>query len=130
MTFLSKATALAIPATALLLSTQSSAQSPDPRGYWITEFKKTRVTIGPCGKALCGTVMVKQEGEVKESPLKILIDMTPDGPNKWRGAAFDPENRSIYRASMSVESDTKLAVEGCAVGFCRKETWTRSRVGN
>jgi uncharacterized protein (DUF2147 family) len=121
--------------------------SADPVGTWLTEGGRSRVRVGPCGGALCGTVVWlkepddpdtgKPKADKKNSdaskrgrPLigvAILLNAKPNGTNKWAGQVYNAEDGKTYDGTLTEVSPTSLKLEGCALaGFiCKSQSWTR-----
>ena len=96
------------------------AAEPSPVGVWATEKNEGKVRIVECGSALCGHT----DGKPSE---KVLINMQPGAKNRWNGKIHDIRSGSTYTSHMSLKTENKLRVEGCAFGglFCGGQTWTR-----
>jgi uncharacterized protein (DUF2147 family) len=115
------------------------AVAADPSGDWVVEDGAARIRIAICGNALWGVIgWEKTPGKDTENPdpakrsrptlgIPILINMKPDGANKWSGQIYNAQNGKMYQASVTLESETALKVRGCIMGglFCGGETWSR-----
>jgi uncharacterized protein (DUF2147 family) len=122
--------------------------SADPVGTWLTEGGRSRVRVGPCGSALCGTVVWLKEPDDPDTgkpkvdkknadaskrgrPLvgvAILLNAKPSGSNKWVGQVYNAEDGKTYDGTLTEVSPTSLKLEGCALaGFiCKSQVWTRA----
>jgi uncharacterized protein (DUF2147 family) len=137
----------------LLAAASAAADSPDPRGRWVTASGNLEVEVAPCGRALCGTVvkvlanhsMSPGGGEMKAADardpmgMKILIDFTPsefdeaDGarvPTEWRGSIYNRESAKTYSCIMTLGDRGELLLRGY-VGIPwigSTQTWRRAGV--
>ena len=129
----------------LLFSHSAIAQSADPSGLWRTEAGDAQVRVSRCGSAYCGTIAALAEPIDKETgkpqlddhnpnpslakrPLigiHLFSDMRPSGPSKWSGHIYNADDGKTYESSISVTGPTTLRVEGCVMGLCGGENWSR-----
>src|SRR5262245_57075065 len=56
-----------------------AAPAPEPGGTWLTEGGKATVRIGPCGAALCGSIIALKEPN--DAAGKPLTDKNNPDPN-------------------------------------------------
>ena len=135
-----KSPALAL-ATLFLAAPLLAAQPVE--GRWLTEERDAVITIGECGKALCGRIskflVVPPQGldqrDVNNSdPAKrsrkllgmpVLTGFTADG-DEWRGQIYDPKSGKTYRSIIRRVNATTLQVKGCIGPFCQTQTWKRA----
>jgi uncharacterized protein (DUF2147 family) len=108
----------AIPAPAPAPTPTAAANSPI--GVWLTEKKEGKIRIVECGANLCG-YDVKKDGS---NGSQILHNMKPGG-EKWNGRITDTRSGSSYTSNIALRGSDKLRVQGCMMGFCGGETWTR-----
>jgi uncharacterized protein (DUF2147 family) len=134
-------------AAALLALAASSgpARAADAVGEWLVADKTARIGIAPCaenrGEALCGSIVWTKSppGLDEKNPdpaqrtksvlgLRVLKTMKPAGANRWEGEIYNAKDGRTYKASMSLEGEDGLKIEGCVLGglFCGGETWTRT----
>ena len=133
--------------TAMLASPMASAQTAgSPAGTWLTQAGDARVKVGPCGGALCGSIVWLRDpidpatgkpaiddknpdpARAKRSMkgLQLFSDMKPAGPNKWSGHIYNADDGKTYESNISVASPDTLKVEGCIGGaLCGSENWRR-----
>jgi uncharacterized protein (DUF2147 family) len=139
----------AIAAFAMLcLAEATRALAGDPRGHWLTENSRAKVTIVSCGGALCGNIIALKEpidpatgkpradkynsdAEKRARPvvgLQIVIDMKPDTADRWKGQVYNVEDGKTYSGSITLVGATMLNLQGCALGglICKTQTWTRT----
>jgi uncharacterized protein (DUF2147 family) len=144
--------ALTIPCIATVMALgafdANAAQPAEVVGVWLNPQGTTRVRIGPCGPAFCGTIVWlqtstnPQTGEPltdtnnpdpanRNRPIlgmQILTDMKP-GPTggAWTGKIYAPNDGKIHDATFSMDGPNALKLEGCTMGglVCRTRTWTR-----
>lgn len=113
----------------------------DPTGDWLVEDGAARIRIAICNGSLWGVIGWEKTpgGTDSENPdpakrsrpmlgLPILIDMKPASPTKWAGQIYNAKNGKLYQASVDLQSDTALKVQGCIAGglLCGGETWSRA----
>lgn len=137
-----------IAAAAIALATFGGGAAADPTGTWRTEDGDGQVRIAACGAALCGHVIRLKDPidpatgqpatdknnvdpKLRARPalgLQILTAMKPNGkPNEWGGRVYNPFFGRVFAGRLVLESDTRLKVEGCYVGICDHEIWTRAK---
>jgi uncharacterized protein (DUF2147 family) len=53
----------------------------------------------------------------------------PDGPNKWSGQVYNPEDGKTYTGNIAMASPDTIKVQGCIMGgvICKTNTWTRGQ---
>ena len=120
-------TTFAILVGASLLLVSGAAFAQDASGTWLRENGASRVRIGKCGDALCGTVAwVKDAASPSKVGQRVFYDMKPDGAGKWKGSAFNPEDGKTYSGTMSLSGGT-LTTAGCVFGglICRSVSWSK-----
>ncbi|WP_413987823.1 DUF2147 domain-containing protein [Labrys okinawensis] len=104
-----------------------AARAGDASGTWLRDNGESKVKIGSCGAALCGSVTwVKEAAKQGSVGKRVFYDMVPDGDNKWKGKAFNPDDGKTYTGTMTLNGD-KLTTAGCMLGglICRSVTWAR-----
>lgn len=134
--------------TALAIALGAAAIAPawaaEPiTGRWVTAEKDAVVTIGKCGKALCGTIekfLIPPPGgndqrDVNNSdPAKrnrkligtaILFGLTADA-GVWRGQVYDPKTGRTYTSEVRRNSAGGLEVKGCFGPLCQTQVWKRA----
>jgi uncharacterized protein (DUF2147 family) len=124
------------------------ALAGDPRGNWLTENSRAKVTIASCGGALCGNIVALKEPNDpatgkpktdKNNPdaakrarpmigVQIVIDMKPDTADRWKGEVYNVEDGKTYSGSITLLNTTTLNLQGCALAglICKTQTWTRT----
>ena len=136
-------------AAALTLATVSTgaAHAADVAGLWINDQRDTKVRLSHCGDGLCGAVAWlgkpnDESGKPKTDrhnadaskrgrPLMgvpVLIDMKPDGADRWSGRIYNADDGETYISHVSIADPNTLNVQGCVLGglICKSMTWTRS----
>jgi uncharacterized protein (DUF2147 family) len=139
----------AASALALFVSTGNlCAQDQGILGLWTTDKGKGRVQIVRCAapkQGLCGTIVWisepndkqgrpqtdkgNQNASLRNRPivgLQIFQGWREVGPNKWKGAVYDPEDGRDYDVDISLAGD-RLTLKGCIAFLCDSDTWTRYR---
>jgi uncharacterized protein (DUF2147 family) len=118
----------------------------DATGTWTTEGGKSRVRITACGSNICGAIVWLQEPNTEKGTpkldgnnpeptkrtrpligLQIILPMQPDGPDRWAGSIYNPEDGKTYSASFALSGDKEANLKGCvAMILCKTQTWTRN----
>lgn len=132
----------------LALTCSESALAADPAGTWLTQTGTSRIRIGDCGGALCGTIVWLQEPNDPETkkpktdknnsdaskrnrPLigvQIVLGMKPAGTDKWTGQVYNAEDGKTYSGNLTYSGGNSLQLQGCALGglVCKGQTWTKA----
>jgi uncharacterized protein (DUF2147 family) len=141
VTFMRVARAVPTSVVLVALFAIGDGHAAEPTGTWLTKDRDARVTIAPCGQALCGRVVWLKDGvpttdKFNQDParrsrplmgLEILSNMKRAGTEaKWSGQLYHPESGKTYRSNMKLISPNSLVVEGCVSFYCQPETWTRA----
>ena len=111
----------------LALTAPASSAETSAVGLWLRENGLSHVRISPCGESLCGFVAwVKDPERASEIGVKVFYDMKRDGPDEWKGSAFNPEDGKTYTGKMLLEGES-LKTSGCVFGglICKSVNWTR-----
>ena len=115
----------------------SKAAAADPSGEWMVADHTARIRIEHCSDGYWGSIAWESEPGIdtknpdpkrRGKPLlgaPILLSMKPEENNKWEGKVYNPKDGGYYSASIQLESQNKLRLEGCMLIFCSGETWTR-----
>lgn len=132
----------ALVASSLLLVAVPVEAAQPITGRWLTDGGKAVVSIGRCGRQLCGRV----ERVLRAPPgsprtdahnpnpalrgrpivgVAILSGFSEDG-DAWRGRIYNPEDGRSYKSIVRREGDA-LKVKGCIVFFCRTQIWRPAR---
>ena len=88
------------------------------------------VTISPCGAEICGVLGQGYDagGNKIASPnigRQMIWAMKPQGGGAYGGGKiWAPDRDKTYNSKMTL-SGNQLEVEGCVLGICRGQTWTR-----
>ena len=88
------------------------------------------VSIKTCGAEICGTLGQGYDSSGKQvsSPnigKRMIWAMKPQGGGQYSGGKiWAPDRDKTYNSKMSL-SGSRLKVEGCVLGICRGQTWTR-----
>jgi uncharacterized protein (DUF2147 family) len=133
-------------ASALLAASFAPASAADPTGTWLTEEGRATVRVADCAGTFCGTIVSLKEpndpqtGKPKLDKnnvdagkrgrtivgLQILVGLKPDGANKWFGQIYNPEDGKTYGAGVTLANANTLKVQGCIMGGCKTNTWTKN----
>ena len=142
------AAAVVTAAIGLALIATAPALAADPFATWLTEDKKGKIHIVNCGGALCGNLVWIQEPTDPETnkpkldkhnvdaskqgrPLlgiPIVLDMKPNGADKWEGQVYNAEDGNTYSGSFAMTGANSAQLKGCIMGglLCKAQTWTRA----
>ncbi|WP_369026273.1 DUF2147 domain-containing protein [Qipengyuania sp. RANM35] len=130
-------------ALAALLVAQPLLAAEPVSGRWVTAEKDAVISIGPCGKQVCGTIAkflvpppqgldqrdVNNRDAAKRSRkllgMAILTGFSEDG-DQWRGQIYDPKSGKTYRSIIKRKGANVLEVKGCIGPFCQTQVWRRS----
>ena len=96
-------------------------------GDWSRGDGKAKVRIAPCGDDVCATNTWIRPGVPDEKVGdRLVMTVKPDGPDRWRGRAFDPQRHLTYRMTIDVAA-TSMTTHGCVLGglLCKTMGWTR-----
>lgn len=122
-----------------MLLVAAAAQAAEPiTGRWITDDGKALVTIGQCGKVVCGHITKilaptpngppidsrNLDPKLRTRPvqgIEVLSGFTDQGKD-WRGRIYDPEAGKWYKSIVSREPGG-LKAQGCILFFCRAQHW-------
>ena len=128
---------------ALLFASPLLAAQP-VEGRWVTEERDAVITIGDCGKSLCGRItrflvappqgLDQRDVNNRNASLRnrkllgipVLTGFTEDG-EEWRGQIYDPKSGKTYRSIIRRLNASTLQVKGCLGPFCQTQTWKRAR---
>jgi glucan biosynthesis protein C len=139
----------AVAAVLLVLAIAAPARGATPIGRWYAEGGAAQVEIGPCGAALCGTVVwVRSPFDDDGCPLRdrwnpdpslrarpvvglqIVDGLVPAAPEReeWTGGSiYDPGSGRTYRATLTLDGNDRARLRGY-VGvplLGRTTTWLR-----
>lgn len=129
----------------MLLATPALAA--EPTGNWLTRNGESKVAIAKCGPGICGTITGLKspngtdgkpkvdsnnpDASKRNRPIvgtMIVVNMAPNGANKWNGQIYNPEDGKTYSGSITVKSANELDLQGCVAGglICKTQTWART----
>jgi uncharacterized protein (DUF2147 family) len=120
------------------LAATGSARAVDPVGDWLVADRTARIHIEQCADGYWGSIAWEREPgfdannpdpSKRGRPLlgtPILLSMKPGYSNKWEGKVYNPKDGGFYSASIRLEGQNVLRLEGCMLIFCSGETWTRA----
>jgi uncharacterized protein (DUF2147 family) len=117
----------------------------DARGLWLAQ-DGAKVLVGPCGAALCGTLVSAEpptdpatgrpptdknnpDQARRNRPLVgvvVLISMIPDGPGKWAGQLYNVDSGATLPGHLLEIDDRTIRIEGCSV-LCGGQNMSRIR---
>ncbi len=128
------------------LSLPTVASAGDITGMWLVQDGSAKIRIANCGSAFCGTIAWIKDPNDPETgkpwtdkqnvnasqrsrPLlgvAVASNMTPAGPDKWRGKVYSVDHGRTVDGSLTLVSARQLKIEGCMLMICDGETWTKA----
>ena len=121
-------------ALALLIAAPAAARSP-LEGVWTSPKGHVTVRIAPCGRVLCGEVVeanarskrrAAKQGVTSLVGERVLNDIEPAGPGKWKGRVFVPRLNTHVGGRITMQGRDRMEVAGCfAAVVCRNAVWRR-----
>jgi uncharacterized protein (DUF2147 family) len=130
-------------AVSMLFVLPAGAESPS--GTWAMANGKVIVRVSECnGKGLCANIVGLREPTYKDGKRKIhrfnksaklrkrplmglplVRNMRPQGPNKWTGKIYNPDDGNTYAATVTLSGRT-MRLKGCVLGMlCKSQTLVR-----
>lgn len=123
----------------IALPTAAAHAASPVTGQWLTVDAKAIVSIGDCGKGVCGRIVKVLKGNPngptldRRNPdpakrsrpiegLQILANFT-DAGDSWRGTIYSPEAGKEYKSYLKRQADGTLQVKGCIAFFCQTQVW-------
>lgn len=125
-----------ITASLAALVLGATAAIADPvEGLWRTETGDSgghlEVSIYPCEGAICGVIRKAIGDDGQPAPdyehlnKRMIWDMQANGNGTYgNGKIWAPDRNKTYNSKMQLNGN-QLTVEGCMIGICRGQTWTR-----
>ncbi len=98
-------------------------------GTWLRGDGNARVRIAPCGDKICATnLWIGDSSGGEEVGDRLVMTLSPQGPGKFEGTAFDPKRGRNYAIVITTSGD-RMTTRGCVLGrlLCRNVTWTAAR---
>lgn len=122
-------------AMAAVFALAGGAALADPvEGTWRTQPDDNGnfglVKISTCGAEICGVLGqgYDKSGNKVSSPnngKRMIWAMQPKGNGKYAGGKiWAPDRDKTYNSKMQLNGSS-LKVEGCVLGICRGQTWSR-----
>ncbi|MBT8427124.1 MAG: DUF2147 domain-containing protein [Erythrobacter sp.] len=132
-----------LPLVALCISAPLMA-APPVEGRWVTAEKDAVITIGDCGKTVCGRITRFLEPPPQGADQRDVNNRYPNLRSRkllgmpvlngfveeadlWRGKIYDPKTGKTYRSVIRRINPTTLEVKGCIGPFCQTQVWKRAR---
>jgi uncharacterized protein (DUF2147 family) len=120
----------------------SALAQPAVLGRWLTHTGNLEVEIGPCGEALCGTVVKVLANRSMSGPgemmapkddrppmgMTILKNFVASGEGEWQGEIYNREEAKTYSCKISLQTGDQLIVRPYIVMplFGKTLIWTRA----
>ncbi len=125
-------------------------------GVWVMDDDSARIKIAPCASQparLCGTIVSikprppseKAKARAQAQPkaktkdgrppptaesmigTTIMVGFKPNGPGKWNGGRFEfPGSDMKVNATLAINKDGTLRVQGCVLVMCGGQNWKRA----
>lgn len=111
----------------------SSVSEAAITGRWINPTRSVTIDIGPCGPALCGTVVAASAGAKRDAlkgtkhliGTRLLTGVRQKSASEWQGQLFVPDENIRAAAKIRPQGKNRLEVSGCKVMICKSQVWTR-----
>jgi uncharacterized protein (DUF2147 family) len=129
---------LTLAAIGFAFPAMAALAQPGPVGNWLTEDHDGVIAIEPCGEALCGRIVGMDEPLDNGVPRKdvigrpkcgltILDHATADGPGKWAGEIYNPDDGKSWNSEFFAAVDGTLHFRGYVLTplFGETQIWTR-----
>lgn len=118
-----------IIAAAAMAVTATVAAADPVLGIWtspVSEGKSITVNIVPCDANICGVIhSVSSGGDQGIVGRTMIWGMSAKGGGSYSGGkVWAPDQDRTYNGRMTL-SGSSLKIEGCVLGICRGETFTR-----
>jgi len=121
-------------ATLLAATTPASANAKSNlEGRW--KNGRMEIVIGPCGRALCGTVVkasARQQAKAQNGSgtnligARVIDNIQPAGSGVYRANVFVADRDMQARGTIRQVGPNRLTVRGCVWGFlCKTTNWDR-----
>lgn len=97
-----------------------------PLGVWARGDGNTLVRIEPCGGKLCAiNTYVKDTSGGEAVGHRLVMDLKPSGPGRFKGTAFDPQRDRSYAMTLDF-AGRQMSTRGCILGvICKTVSWTK-----
>ncbi|MBY6127591.1 DUF2147 domain-containing protein [Qipengyuania aquimaris] len=132
-----------ITLAAVFMTAPLAAAAP-VEGRWVTAEKDAVITIGDCGRTVCGRIsrflvpppqgadqrdVNNRDPQLRTRKLLGMPVLTGfvEEDDLWRGRIYDPKSGKTYRSVIRRINATTLEVKGCIGPFCQTQTWKRAR---
>lgn len=107
----------------------SATSGPDIVGHWARRDGETRISISPCGDALCAVnTWVRDPGGDERLDDTLVLTLKPDSPTALSGRAYDRRRNISYSMHISLTS-SDMRTSGCVMlgMLCKSAEWTRTQ---
>ena len=138
---------LAIASALLFAGSAAPSRAADIAGVWLTQNQDARIRMAKCGPGLCGTIVwlkTPKDPKTGKPPtdvnnknpalrarrmigLMIAINFVPSSssPGKLSGHFYNADDGNTYDGNVYLASANELKAEGCLLGICQAQSWTR-----
>jgi len=105
---------------------RAAAADSLPLGNWARGDGNARVSIEPCGAAICAVnTWIKDTSDGERVGHRLVMNLNPTGPGKLAGTAFDPQRDRTYNLTIDFNA-ASMSTRGCIIGIlCKTVAWTK-----
>ncbi|PIE09594.1 MAG: imidazoleglycerol-phosphate dehydratase [Rhodobacterales bacterium] len=116
-------------AAAVLAITGTVASADPVEGVWRSptndEGASITVNVVACDSGICGVIRSVSGGDASIVGKTMIWGMQPQGGGRYSGGKiWAPDQDKTYNGKLTM-SGNSLKVEGCVLGICRGETFSR-----
>lgn len=141
------ATGAGLGGLGLMAAEEEFDRQPAPYGVWMPEDEASKIKFYACDDAICGRVVwledeydedgnlltdiYNPDPDLRSAPvlgLRVMSDVKPtEDAGVWRGRVYNPQDGRTYDFWLTVETESRIVIEGCGLYnlICQKHTWTR-----
>ena len=131
---------LGLLAAASLALTAGAAMAAGPVGLWRDNDKGAEIKVSECGAGLCVQIAKPSDPVAKDknnpdpslrgrslAGLTLISGAKQSAANVWQGDVYNVEDGRVYSGSLTLVSEARLQMEGCALAglVCKTRTFSR-----
>jgi uncharacterized protein (DUF2147 family) len=124
---------IGLAAALVIIAPASATAKSGLEGRW--QNGRMEIAIGPCGSALCGTVVkasAKQQAKAERGTgteligARLITNIRPSGPNSYRANVYLADRGFNTSGTIRQLGPNRLNVRGCVFAFiCKSSNWDR-----